>query len=56
MAAWQGNSGIAIGNAIGSNIANMALVLGVAAGVTLHLLHLKTLATETVNEQPGRQD
>ena len=31
IAAWQGNSGIAIGNAIGSNIANIALVLGVTA-------------------------
>lgn len=29
--AWQGNNGIAIGNAVGSNIANMTLVLGAAA-------------------------
>ncbi|WP_103921234.1 calcium/sodium antiporter [Candidatus Venteria ishoeyi] len=31
MAAWQGNSGLAIGNAIGSNIANVGLVLGLTA-------------------------
>ena len=29
--AWQGNNGIAIGNAVGSNIANMTLVLGISA-------------------------
>ncbi len=34
MAAWQGNSGIAIGNVIGSNIVNMTLVLGIAALIT----------------------
>jgi cation:H+ antiporter len=31
MAAWQGNRGIAVGNAIGSNIINIALVLGLTA-------------------------
>lgn len=31
LAAWQGNPGLAIGNAIGSNITNIALILGVAA-------------------------
>lgn len=30
-AAWKGNPGLAVGNALGSNIANVALVLGVAA-------------------------
>jgi cation:H+ antiporter len=30
-AAWRGNPGLAIGNALGSNIANVALVLGAAA-------------------------
>ncbi len=31
MAAWQGNPGIAVGNAIGSNIANIGLILGLTA-------------------------
>jgi len=46
MAAWQGNSGIAIGNAVGSNIANMALVLGVAALITPLSVHSQTLNRE----------
>ncbi|ORU89731.1 MAG: calcium/sodium antiporter [Cycloclasticus sp. symbiont of Poecilosclerida sp. M] len=33
-ASWQGNTGLAIGNAIGSNIANIGLVLGVTALVS----------------------
>lgn len=32
-AAWQGNPGLGIGNAVGSNIANIALILGTAAVV-----------------------
>lgn len=31
MAVWQGNAGMAIGNAIGSNIANIGLILGATA-------------------------
>lgn len=31
MAAWQGNADIAIGNVVGSNIANLGLVLGLTA-------------------------
>ena len=31
MASWQGNTGLAIGNAIGSNIANTTLILGITA-------------------------
>jgi len=31
IASWQGNAGLAIGNAIGSNIANIALILGCTA-------------------------
>ena len=34
IAAWRGNSGLAIGNAIGSNIANIALILGATALLT----------------------
>jgi cation:H+ antiporter len=46
MAAWQGNSGIAIGNAVGSNIANMALVLGVAALIVPLTVQSRTLSRE----------
>ncbi len=31
VAAWQGNGGLAVGNAIGSNITNIALILGLTA-------------------------
>ncbi len=31
MAAWEGNTGLSIGNALGSNITNIALVLGITA-------------------------
>jgi cation:H+ antiporter len=31
IAAWQGNSGLAVGNALGSNIINMGLILGLTA-------------------------
>lgn len=33
MAAWQGNSGIAIGNAVGSNLFNLLAVLGIAGAL-----------------------
>ena len=46
MAAWQGNSGIGIGNAVGSNIANMTLVLGVAALITPLSVRSQTLNRE----------
>lgn len=46
MAAWQDNSGIAIGNAVGSNIANMTLVLGVAALIAPLTVHSQTLNRE----------
>lgn len=46
IAAWQDNSGIAVGNAIGSNIANMALVLGVAA-----LIAPLTVRSQTLNRE-----
>ena len=31
LASWQGNTGLAVGNAIGSNIANIGLILGCTA-------------------------
>ena len=34
MAAWQGNPELAVGNAVGSNVANIGLILGVTALVT----------------------
>ena len=46
MAAWQGNGGIAIGNAVGSNIANMALVIGATALVIPLGVHSNTLDRE----------
>lgn len=45
-AAWHGNLGLALGNAVGSNIANMALVLGVAALITPLTVHSRTLSRE----------
>lgn len=45
-AAWQDNAGLAIGNAIGSNIANVALVLGMAALVAPVSIHSRILRQE----------
>lgn len=39
MAAWQGNGHLSIGNALGSNITNIGLVLGLAALVTPMQVH-----------------
>jgi cation:H+ antiporter len=39
MAAWQGDTGIAVGNAIGSNIINISLVLGLTALITPLKVH-----------------
>ncbi|VAW97472.1 Inner membrane protein YrbG, predicted calcium/sodium:proton antiporter [hydrothermal vent metagenome] len=46
MAALEGSPGIAVGNAIGSNIANIALVLGVTALVSPLLVNSKILKRE----------
>ena len=46
VAALQGNSGLAIGNAVGSNIANIALILGVTALLTPILVSRQTLLRE----------
>jgi len=45
-AAWQGNTGLAIGNALGSNITNIALVLGVTALITPLAVASRTLRRE----------
>lgn len=46
MAAVQGNSGLAVGNALGSNIANMALVLGMTAIIVPLAVHSRILSRE----------
>ncbi len=44
--AWQGNPGLAIGNALGSNIANIALILGVTAIIAPLAVHSRILRHE----------
>jgi cation:H+ antiporter len=46
MAAWQGNPALGIGNAIGSNITNIGLVLGVTALITPLVVKSDTLRRE----------
>lgn len=46
LAAWQGNSGIALGNAYGSNIANIALILGLTALINPIAVHSRVLEKE----------
>lgn len=46
LAAWQGNPGIALGNAYGSNITNIALILGVAALINPISVHSLVLRKE----------
>ncbi len=46
MASWKGNPELAIGNALGSNIANIALVLGVSALITPLLVNSRSLKRE----------
>ena len=46
MAAWQGNIGLAIGNAIGSNIANIGLILGATALIVPLTIHSRILKRE----------
>lgn len=46
MAALQGNPGLAIGNAIGSNIANIGLILGVTALIAPLAVHSDVLKKE----------
>ncbi len=46
VAAWQGNPSLAVGNAIGSNITNIALVLGVTAVIIPLSVKSETLQRE----------
>lgn len=46
IAAWQDKSGLAIGNAIGSNITNIGLILGVAALIRPLSVHSQVLRRE----------
>lgn len=47
-AAFQGQSGIAVGNVVGSNIANVLLVLGVPALISTTLCDQESLGRDTV--------
>lgn len=46
MAAWAGNPGLSIGNALGSNIANIGLILGTTALITPLTVQSETLKRE----------
>jgi len=46
MAAWQGNPGLASGNAVGSNIINIALILGLTALITPLHIHSSIIRRE----------
>ena len=46
LSAWQGNPGLAVGNALGSNIANLALILGAAALIAPMAVDSKVLRRE----------
>ena len=46
IASWQGNAGLAIGNALGSNIANIGLILGCTALVSPVAFHSRMLKRE----------
>jgi cation:H+ antiporter len=46
MASWDGNPGLAVGNALGSNITNVALILGATALITPLSVRSETLRRE----------
>ncbi|MCS5592737.1 MAG: calcium/sodium antiporter [Gammaproteobacteria bacterium] len=48
LAAWDGNTGLSIGNAIGSNIFNIALVLGISAMIMPIEVHEDILKKEWI--------
>jgi len=46
VAGWEGNTGLAIGNSLGSNITNIALVLGITAVICPLTIHSDLLKRE----------
>lgn len=46
IASWQGNAGLGIGNALGSNITNIGLILGITAVIKPLQVHSTTLRRE----------
>lgn len=46
LSAWQGNPGIALGNAYGSNITNIALILGSVALISPIVVHSQVIKKE----------
>lgn len=46
LSAWQGNPGIALGNAYGSNITNIALILGATALISPIVVHSQVVKKE----------
>lgn len=46
LSAWQGNPGIALGNAYGSNITNIALILGAVALISPVVVHSQIIKNE----------
>lgn len=46
LSAWQGQSGLALGNALGSNITNIALILGITALISPILVQSRVLRIE----------
>ena len=46
LSAWQGNPGIALGNAYGSNITNIALILGITALISPIAVHSQVIKKE----------
>ncbi len=46
VASWQGNAGLAVGNALGSNIINMGLILGITALIIPLKVHSSIIQRE----------
>ena len=46
-AAWQGRTDVALGNVVGSNIANIGLILGLSALIAPLAVHMRLLRIET---------